>query len=154
MCHRCLVGEFIPVCRPSVRRFMFGQVLDSRMNDENGLQFCMSFDSLDHTSSCKEWLKVASEPFELYLQHHQPQFGRKSGHETVSSPQCGRPLCQDPEFPMERMGGRSDIHSFFTPTSTKSEMTNLSMAGTMDNFHSLWSVPCQLESNVSQLFTI
>jgi hypothetical protein len=90
VCHRCLVGEFVPVFRPNLSRFMFGQVLDCRMNDDtgNGLQFCILFDSIDHTSSNKEWLKVAFNPFEAYVRFNQQQSRQKSHCEMAPSPRC------------------------------------------------------------------
>jgi hypothetical protein len=118
------------VYRPSLSRFMFGQVLDFQKNDENGLQFHMLFGSFYHTSSEKEWLIVASKPFKAYLQHHQQGSRQNSHRATVSSTHCTRPPCQNPEFPMEMVGRRSD------------------------NFGPYWSDPYRHESNVSNFLVL
>lgn len=86
VCHLCLVGDYIPVFRSSTKRFMFGQVLDSRMDSENELQFCILFDSIGLATCDKEWLVVDSKPFEAYLWHHQQHSRQKRKCETVCFP--------------------------------------------------------------------
>ena len=67
VCAKCLVGEFIPVFRPSINRWNFGQVLSFR-GDQTDNKFELSFGI---PTSGREWVELASKPFEAYvLSHH------------------------------------------------------------------------------------
>lgn len=63
LCQHCLVGNFIPVLRPSIRDWRFGEV---EAYSEERKQFLVTFDRNN-----REWVYVDSNPFEAYLLHRE-----------------------------------------------------------------------------------
>jgi hypothetical protein len=65
VCGSCLVGEFVPVFRPSRRLWNFGQVIACRSNEYDS-QFCLLFG----TGTDREWVDVHTKPFDAYVFFH------------------------------------------------------------------------------------
>lgn len=132
VCGNCLVGEFVPVFRSSLRRWSFGQVLVFRSDG----QFCLMFGT---SGTDREWVDVQPKPFDAYVAYYRT--GATTSTKGPPIPHViHEPGYDDTPIPLESsgiIGQRSLVYGFPIPLTPIQIPPHAKPVA----FQSYWSVP-------------
>jgi hypothetical protein len=133
VCGGCMEGEFLPVFRPSIRRWSFGQVLEHRRDGNHDLRFRILFEYGDGSNA--EWYKVHPKPFEAYITYHRTsETSLVIDSDRTRAGNVTTKRYDDTPFPLEHIGATSVRNYYHHPPPASIH----SRGGT---YQSYWRVP-------------
>jgi hypothetical protein len=145
VCGGCMEGEFLPVFRPSIRRWSFGQVLEHRRDGNHDLQFRILFEYGDGSNT--EWCKVHPKPFEAYITYHRTSETSLVIDSDRTRANVTPKRYDDTPFPLENIGATSVRNCYHHPppasirTTTQTMVKDLRPLSRGGTYQSYWRVP-------------